>query len=50
MTKSEKIKGIIDGCISKMNDDEKGTYLRIADYAVELGYMPKPIKNRARLF
>ena len=45
MTKSEKIKGIIDACITKMDDDERNTYQKIAEYAVELGYTPKQIKT-----
>lgn len=45
MTKDEKIKDIINTCIAKIDDNEQAVYREIAEYAVELGYTPKPIKN-----
>ena len=47
MTRTEKIRALINDCIAKMADDEKEVYGRIAEYAVELGYTPKPIKTAA---
>ena len=45
MTRAEKSQVLIDDCISKMNDDDKLVYRPIAEYAVDLGYTPKPIKT-----
>ncbi|MCL2512440.1 MAG: hypothetical protein FWF08_00945 [Oscillospiraceae bacterium] len=45
MTRNEKIKEAVDDCIAKMNDEDKKIYREIAEYAVELGYAPKPVKT-----
>ncbi|NLF00400.1 MAG: hypothetical protein GX601_05410 [Anaerolineales bacterium] len=45
MKRAERIRDLIDGCISEMADDEKELYGEIAAYTVELGYTPKPVKT-----
>ena len=45
MTRAEKIQFLIDNCIAKMESNEKDIYKQIAEYAVELGYTPKPVKT-----
>ena len=45
MTRQEKINQLIIACISKMSDDDKLIYHPVVEYALELGYTPKPIKT-----
>ena len=45
MTRIEKTQALIENCISEMSVDEKEIYRQIAEFAVELGYTPKPIKT-----
>ena len=45
MTREEKINEIISDCITKMSDDDKLIYRPIVEYALALGYTPKPIKT-----
>ena len=45
MTRQEKIKELLDDCISKMSDDDKLIYRPIVEYVLELGYTPKPVKT-----
>jgi len=41
--KAEEIKKMIENCVAKINHDERDAYRAIAEYAVELGYMPKQV-------
>ena len=45
MTRAEKIQSLIDDCLAIIPGGERETYRQIAEYAVELGYTPKPIKT-----
>jgi len=46
MTQAEKLenaKKLIESCVAKINPEEREAYRAIAQYAVELGYMPKQV-------
>ncbi len=45
MTKREKYQALIDACVSHMDDEDKRIYRPIVEYALELGYTPKPIQK-----
>jgi len=49
MTRTEKNQAFIDECIAKMSDEDQETYRPIAEYALELGFTPKPVKTAGGL-
>jgi hypothetical protein len=45
MTRSEKNAALAEACINRMCDEDKAIYRPILEYALELGYTPKPVKK-----